>query len=89
MELIFCFFKLKDFAETAMNELLGWYGYDSVEITKNKMQQNRPNGSRERSSSPSFDSSRENSTSPQLPIITTEKRGKYNYKLFFLFSCLI
>lgn len=65
-----------------MNELLGWYGYDSVEITKNKMQQNRPNGNRERSSSPSYDSSRENSTSPSLPIITTEKRGKY----FFFFK---
>ncbi|GAB0098924.1 sine oculis-binding protein homolog [Sergentomyia squamirostris] len=54
--------EIKDFAETAMNELLGWYGYENSTVDRAKVINLRQ--VRSQSSTPEHDSSREDTRSP-------------------------
>ncbi|XP_059607745.1 sine oculis-binding protein homolog [Phlebotomus argentipes] len=54
--------EIKDFAETAMNELLGWYGYENSSGDRAKVINLRQ--VRSQSSTPEHDSAREDSRSP-------------------------
>lgn len=85
---------MQEYAETAMNELLGLYGFENVDtridISKNnrimvsRSRHNISNGLRRKSTSPERSSSRESSKSP-IHLRIAEHLGIYVYYIFDIF----
>ena len=77
----FNFHNQQEFAETAMNELLGWYGYENgnsnlKQSSNNLKAKDKQNETRNSTSW----MSRESSRSPILSIV--EKKGKEIYSIY-------